>query len=137
MKVIDIGTVKPVVDSCKMDLKVMKDGSVHLDQPTFSKQLEEHLTGATFKVNHVVAHSKYKTEVTKRDSIQAMLDNSEKRFPDQELMSSFCVLGMKPISLLSQDELQCWGDEAMEMLTSHFGEKMHTMNSKESVSNPY
>ncbi len=43
------------------------------------------------------------------------------RFPDQHIMTSFCVLGMRPITFLDHDELEEWGNASIDSLVSHFG----------------
>lgn len=49
------------------------------------------------------------------------------RFPDGALMSAFGILAMRPISLLSEEELTQFGAEKLEMLLGHYGaEQTHT-----------
>lgn len=44
------------------------------------------------------------------------------RFPDTEILSSMCVLGMRPITLLGDDELEDWGNNSINILIDHFGQ---------------
>ena len=49
------------------------------------------------------------------------------RFPDTDLLSAFGVLSMRPIGLLSSEEMESWGNEQLEVILGHFGEpKTHT-----------
>ena len=69
--------------------------------------------------------------------IEELLNNLERRFPDTELMSAFCVLGLRPISLLSEEELAVWGDESIIRLCEHFAqEQKHCYDDTEVVSQP-
>jgi len=36
-------------------------------------------------------------------------------------MTSFCVLGLRPITFLSEEDLNSWGNESIEVLIEHFG----------------
>lgn len=41
-------------------------------------------------------------------------------------MTSMCVLGLRPLSFLSEEELPKWGNDAIQTLIDHFGvEKSH------------
>lgn len=144
-KDVDIGNVKPAVDTCIRNLKaamVIDDGSfTDSDQnadmmgtPTFGRQLINDLVDGRFKGNHIIPKSKFSIKVCVRDFCQAMLDNIERRFPDQELMSAFCVLGMKPVPQLSNEPievLESWGNESIQHLISQFGaEQKHSYGDK-------
>ena len=47
----------------------------------------------------------------KKTFIEQIISNMRERFPETELLSSFGVLSMRPISLLSSDDLKTWGNE--------------------------
>ena len=38
-------------------------------------------------------------------------------------MKSFCALGLRPISLLTDEELRTWGNDSIETLLEHFGQE--------------
>jgi hypothetical protein len=43
------------------------------------------------------------------------------RFPDTDLLSSFGILSMRPISFLNEEELDAWGNEELDVLLNHYG----------------
>ncbi|XP_070547761.1 zinc finger protein 862-like [Ptychodera flava] len=49
-------------------------------------------------------------------------------------MTSMCVLGMRPVSLLTDQDLADWGNDSIEVLISHFGvEQVHTYKDDQQV----
>lgn len=69
-----------------------------------------------------------KSEVlsAKKKFIEQMISNIETRFPDTDLLSAFGILSMRPISHLSGEELEEWGNAQLETLLAHYGvEKTH------------
>ena len=45
------------------------------------------------------------------------------RFPETELISSFGILSMRPISFLSGAQLETWGCEQLDFIIHHFGKE--------------
>ncbi|XP_033742471.1 transmembrane protein C17orf113-like [Pecten maximus] len=126
-KDVDIGLVQSSVDACLADLIRLRDGTVDKDKPTFTKQAEVDLVDGVFKSHHKVVQSKYSYMSTRQRFIHALVDNITKRFPDKQIMTSFCVLGLRPVTLLTDEDLASWGNESLAVLLDHFGkEKTHT-----------
>ena len=46
------------------------------------------------------------------------------RFPETELISAFGVLSMRPITFLSEDQLNTWGCDQLDQLLDHFGKEV-------------
>ena len=62
-------------------------------------------------------------ENIKKDFIDKLIENIRDRFPRGQLniISSFAVLGMRPISFIDKDQLGQWGDDKLQVLPKHYG----------------
>ena len=60
----------------------------------------------------------------KSQFIEKLIENLNKRFPesDENMVSCFTCLGFKPISFLSKDELESWGNSKLKVLVYHHGD---------------
>ena len=61
------------------------------------------------------------------------------RFPADEscMLTAFSALSMRPIGLLSHEDLAKWGNEKLDTLLSHYGaEKVHKWDGGETTSPP-
>lgn len=45
------------------------------------------------------------------------------RFPDTDLLAAFSILGMRPLTFLSEDELESYGDAEVDTLCHFYGEQ--------------
>ena len=52
-----------------------------------------------------------------------LIENIRDRFPRDQLniISSFAVLGMRPISFIDKDQLGQWGNDKLQVLLEHYG----------------
>ena len=49
-------------------------------------------------------------------------------------MTSFCVLGLRPVTFLGDKDLELWGNESIDVLVQHFGSKQfHPYKNEESI----
>jgi len=101
----------------------IRDMQGHLDKNgPFLVKLEEDMVGKTFKTHKITDVTKATMlSSTKNKFINKLIDNIQARFPDSDLLSAFSILGMRPISVLSGEELQKWGDDKLDLLISHYG----------------
>ena len=123
---LDVAMVQVSIEHCKSSLEKLKAGEVPHD--TYMEQLQnEHLTVESdkvyFKGTHLV-QGKRNIDSIKQKFIDAILRKLDERFPANEsnVMFSFGVLGLRPISFLSQKDLIDWGNDQIEILISHFGQ---------------
>ena len=92
-----------------------------------------------FKDNHVISKGQRNVNNLKDNFIDSLIEKLDDRFPakDSNLIFSFGVLGMRPLSFMSKDELSTWGDEKIETLITHFGkEQTHKYSDKISKATP-
>ena len=92
-----------------------------------------------FKDNHVISKGQRNVNNLKDNFIDSLIEKLDDRFPakDSKLIFSFGVLGMRPLSFLSKDELSTWGNEKIETLITHFGkEQTHKYSDKISKATP-
>ena len=95
--------------------------------------MEKDLVNGTFKDHHEIKTSKYNFTSAKENFIQELITNINKRFPDKALMTSFCIFGLRPITFLSDEDLDKWDNEFLEILIKHFAEgKSHKVKDSES-----
>ncbi|XP_070568499.1 uncharacterized protein [Ptychodera flava] len=134
-KDLDIGTVQSNIDAAVRVLKALRNDTAPTPgQPTFQDQLKEDLIDGLFRGHHVITKSRHIFSSTKNAYVDGLIDNIESRFPNQELMTSMCVLGMRPVSLLTDQDLADWGNDSIEVLISHFGvEQVHTYKDDQQV----
>ncbi|KAK3107310.1 hypothetical protein FSP39_011602 [Pinctada imbricata] len=133
-KDVDISLVKTAVDTCTKDLELLQQGDDPLERPRFQDQLETDLVDGMYKGQHRISVSKYCFIAAKEKFIRALLDNISKRFPDKQLMTSFGIFGLRPVTLLNDDELKEWGNESLEVLIEHFGSpKSHSHHDEKSA----
>ena len=92
-----------------------------------------------FKNNHIIPKGNRQVDSLKDKFIDSLLVNLNERFPAKDSNLIFClgVLGMRPISFLSKDELRTWGDAKIEALVGHFGkEQTHEYSGNTSTAPP-
>lgn len=128
-KDLDLPIIQVTVRHCLNDLQELKDNPESFrGQDTVTKQLtRDHISkndqGKTvFKENHIL-QGRNNSETIRKSFITELIANLEKRFPDSDLISAFGVLGMRPIGLLSQSDLEKWGNDKLEVLLNWFGQK--------------
>lgn len=130
---IDIAIVPVSIQHTISDLKSL------LQKPgPYEKELKNVLrcqnNNLVYKDNHlIISKSKRKAnqgktsieESVKKPFIEKLITNMEARFPQSstDMLRAFGALGMRPITFLSQDELECWGNDHIETLIKHYGEK--------------
>ncbi|XP_060556337.1 uncharacterized protein C17orf113-like [Ruditapes philippinarum] len=117
-EITDVALVKVKIDQTLSDLQQL------ISTPGCHEQkLAEVITDTCFKEHIISQCPKSDIASAKEKFITALVNNIEKRFPDTDLLSSFGVLSMRPITLLSDVELKTWGDEKIDILVNHFGEE--------------
>ena len=127
---LDVFTVQVSVQQCIKDLERYKGGD-HLHK-TYVDELKEHVTTVdnrlTFKGNHIILKGQRNTENLKNTFVDKLIEKLNERFPaeDSNILYAFGTLGCRPLSFLSKEELEDWGNEKIGVLVEHFGkEKLH------------
>ena len=122
---LDVALIHINVDHCINELLTLQN-----EQGEHMKLLKNDLydeMGKRFFKGHEITKCGQQLVSVKKTFIEQFISNMRERFPETELLSSFCVLSMRPISLLSSDDLKTWGNEKLLVLTEHYGEtQSHT-----------
>lgn len=127
---LDVSLVKVNVDSCKKDRVKIKEGvpgsAPHLEQ--LSEDLKLNKGKYVFKGNHIVQGEK-NLDSLKIKFIDSIIHKLEEIFPedDSNVIYSFAVLSMRPISFCSKDELESWGNDKIEVLIEQYGENKESI----------
>jgi len=129
-KDLDVSMVEVHVDHCFAELQKLKEGK--LGRSTYLDQLKSDITKDSqgkmmFKGNHPLKGNN-NIDLIKVNFIDKIVENLNTRFPKEEsnIIYAFGVLGLRPVSLLSPNDLEEWGNSKLEMLINHFGkEKEH------------
>ncbi|XP_067684350.1 zinc finger protein 862-like [Haliotis asinina] len=123
---IDVALVKVKLDFCVKELlKVKSMETGHL------KQLSEDLKNETFKDDHHILKTPgFNLQSLVDTFITALVDNILSRFPSDDLLTSFGILSMRPISFLNEQQLDDYGQNEIDKLCQHYGEDQ-TMTWKE------
>ena len=139
---LDVSVVEVSVENCKKTLE-SKKSSAPVKVPSYLDELKDHMQlkngKLVFKDNHVISKGQRNVNNLKDNFIDSLIEKLDDRFPakDSNLIFSFGVLGMRPLSFLSKDELSTWGDEKIETLITHFGkEQTHKYSDKISKATP-
>lgn len=137
-KDLDVSLVQVSVEQCLKDLESYKTGDPVPLHPTYIDQLQEHLKTVNgrlmFKDNHIVSKGSRNVQNLKASFVDKLIENLKERFPekDSNIMYALGCLAMRPLSFLSKEQLNVWGDEKIHLLTEHFGkEKEHSFGSNE------
>ena len=135
-KGVDISVVKTNVNSCLRDLESMKDSDRCAG---YYRQLEVELVDGVFKGQHQVAKNATHFESVKNRFLQAMIDNVRPRFPETEMLSKFCVLGMKPLQFMLDKELELWGNNGVADIAKFYCEEQQHKDPEgvETTSGPF
>lgn len=131
-KDIDIAAVNPALDGLKDKIKLAKKGKTHY-QSEFVQKIEKKKDkeGKTSKIvfkGHVLDFGKNLKDTSKEiDEIRVafcenLLKNIDDRFPKEavSVASAFHVLGMRPLSFLSDEEKQNYGHKELQILIDHY-----------------
>ncbi|XP_046583335.1 uncharacterized protein LOC124290610 [Haliotis rubra] len=115
---VDVALVKVNLDECLRTLESLKtEPGVH------ELLLDDHLDmdQKKYKENTVACCPKRDVQSAKEKFLDNLIANISQRFPDTDILTAFGILGMRPISFLSETELEKWGCEQLECLIGHFG----------------
>ena len=137
-KDLDVTVVDVGVKNCLSDLDKLKAGDT---ENTYLKQLETDFVkkgkGYDLKGTYIPGHPNCEKHFTNivNNFVGKLQENIQTRFPQDQrsVMSAFSVLGMRPISFLSSEELSVWGNDKLQTLIDHFGKEL---SHKESTSVP-
>ncbi len=118
---IDVALVNVKLDRCISDLTALKETDGQYMQMLAKDIVNSHFRG------HQLTPSSHDLQATKVMFLDKLIDNIDSRFPNTDFITAFGVLGMRPISTCSKEELQTWGDAEMHRLLEHYGEEQkHT-----------
>lgn len=111
---IDVALVKVKLDLCLEDLEKIKT----MESPYIIK-LNEDLTDSTFKEHHITQTGSNLQNLT-TEFVDSLISNIKARFLDNDLLSSFSLLAMRPISFLSAQELDDFGNKEVQSLCDSY-----------------
>ncbi|XP_069115977.1 zinc finger protein 862-like isoform X2 [Argopecten irradians] len=121
---IDIALVQVKLDNCLDKLEQLKS----MKTPYLLK-LTEDLTGSTFKDHHITC-SPFNLENITKEFADALIQNIKSRFPDKELLQCFGVLSMRPLTFLSSQDLDMYGNNEIDKLCEFYGRTECAMEGK-------
>ena len=126
---LDLTVIDPALRACKSELEKHLSGEINnLKDTEYQKfiQILEAENGI-FK-GHKITYSdraKQRFNSIKSQFIEKLIENLNKRFPesDENIVSCFTCLGFRPISFLSKDELESWGNSKLKVSVDHYGDE--------------
>ena len=118
---LDVALVKIKIDQCVQDLQKLKDepGAHMLELNGLLDKTTQ--PSPSYCTHHITGCRENEISSPIRKFIDNLITNINTRFPDTELIVAFAVLAMRPLSVLSQDELLVWGDDQLNVLLAHYG----------------
>lgn len=131
---VDIAVTNAALSNLKDRIKLAKKGNTHYQSELLAKlEKKKDKDGITKEVvykGHKLDFGKRLKETSKEiDNVRmAFCDNLAKniddRFPKAELSvaTSFSVLSMRPLSFLSKEEQESYGNKELQVLIDHYGE---------------
>ena len=130
---LDIALVKVNIAECLRSLGELKEKPGNFESE-FGQHISlldvENETKTVYKGEHEIASCQdLHVSATKRNFLEKLISNLNERFPSSDVLSAFDSLSMRPISFLSRDDLDTWGNDDIEILTNHFAfPKSHFTN---------
>ena len=116
-----LDVIDPALRVCKSELEKHLSGETNnLKDTEYQKfiQILEAENGI-FKGHKITYSDRAKQHFNsiKSQFIEKLIENLNKRFPesDENIVSCFTCLGLKPISFLSKDELESWGNSKLKV----------------------
>ena len=109
---------------------------------TYVDELKEHVTTVdnrlTFKGNHIILKGQRNMENLKNTFVDKLIEKLNERFPaeDSNILYAFGTLGCRPLSFLSKEELEDWGNEKIGVLVEHFGKRSYMSLNQEAKADP-
>ncbi len=124
-KNIDVSMIKVHLDMCRADLRKIKSGdplATAFSGSELGKDVVYDDGEAIFKGNHVL-HGASGIARIKEVFIDQLLEHLDARFPEDDsgVMQAFSVLGLRPITFLSTEDRNEWGNQQIESLISKYG----------------
>ena len=119
---LDVAYAKVALDQCMADLEKYKAGE-NIPFPTHLEHFDDHVKAdeegkLTFK-GHKITDTKANLQNLKSKFLNQLLSNLKSRFPNMSLLTSFHVLGMRPLSMVQ--DLDDWGNEDIEKIFEYYG----------------
>lgn len=108
--------MKVKLDLCLHDLELVKA----METP-YCKQLQDDLKDGMFRVQHKVTNTNFNLQNLTAAFIDALTTNIKSRFPDADFLTAFSVLGMRPLSFLTDKDLEEYGVEGVSKLSDFCG----------------
>ena len=116
---VDLAPVQVNVDHCVKDLQTLLTDSGPNEQ-----LLKEHLHDGLYFGHEILCCSQDPVHSSKHKFIKKLVDNINDRFSGTDMVTTFGVLSMRPLSFLSSEDLDDWGNGQIEKLTAHYSGKM-------------
>ncbi|KAL3879846.1 hypothetical protein ACJMK2_032125 [Sinanodonta woodiana] len=114
---VDVALVKVKTGECIANLQ-----KVYTFDTPYMQKLKEDLKGNTFKEHHQITRNNFSQEKIAKNFIDSLVDNIRCRFPADDLLTSFGILAMRPISMMLKTEVDRYGDEEIDRLCTYYGE---------------
>ena len=115
---LDIALIRLNIDTCLSALAKVKT----LESP-YLQQLEKDLTNGTFRQEHHVTTNGLNIGRLASQFVDRVKENLETRFPSDDLPTSFSVLAMRPISVMTPQEVESYGDKEIGILCDFYGKE--------------
>ena len=106
---VDLALVQVNIDHCIKDLQKLLTGSGPHEQ-----LLKEHLQDGLYFGHEISGCPQDHVQSAKCKFIQKLVDNINDRFSGTDIMTAFGALSMRPLSFLSSEDLDIWGNDQIE-----------------------
>jgi len=114
---VDVALVKVRTDKC-----IGKLQKVYSFETPYIQKFQEDLKGNTFKEHYQITKNNFSLKKITKLFIDSLVENIQCRFPADDLLTSFGILAMRPISMMLKTEVDTYWDEEIDKLCTYYGE---------------
>ena len=127
---IDIAAINPALSGLKDKIKAAKKGTTHYQTELSEKLVKTKddagaVTSVKFKGQRISMSKDAKVDDIRKEFCHNMVKNIEDRFPKEavDVAMSFQILGMRPLTHLSKEQRDEYGNKELNILIQHYGEE--------------
>ena len=127
---IDIAAINPALSGLKDKIKAAKKGTTHYQTELSEKLVKTKddagaVTSVKFKGQSISMSKDAKVDDIRKEFCHNMVKNIEDRFPKEavDVAMSFQILGMRPLTHLSKEQRDEYGNKELNILIQHYGEE--------------
>ena len=113
---VDVALINVKLDLAIEDIEKIKT----MRSPNMSA-LANDIQGNMYKNQHQITANTFNLENLCMRFINTLIDNIRMRFPNTSPVCALGVLSLRPITFLSEQDLQAFGEEELELLIAHYG----------------